>query len=314
MAANDTVPKMHPDMQALIDARRPAPPNQTVAQQRENWNAYSGRLNRPAPDTLEITDRTVPGKGHDVPVRIYRPRAAQGLTGCMIYVHGGGFILGDLDSSDSIAWGFAEKTGATVISVDYRLAPEHPWPAGFDDCYAVLEWAAAQGAGIGIDPERITMGGDSAGARFSACVSLMARDRGGPRLRAVAMMYGNGGGIDGAKSMELFAEGYGLTAAGVKKFAEHLFTDGPDLSDPYCFPIHAEDLSNLPPTLVHTAELDPIRDAGRAYAAKLILAGNDVTYREARGMIHGFMRARFTGAQAAAEYQMICDFLAGHMA
>lgn len=305
--------QIHPDMQVLIDARRPASPDPSVAEQRENWNAYAARLSRPHPDTLDVTERRVPGKDTEVPVRIYRPKAAKEPTGCMIYMHGGGFMLGDLDSSDSIAWGFAAETGATVISVDYRLTPEHPWPAGFDDCYAVLEWAAAAGREIGIDPARLVIGGDSAGGRYAACMSQKARDAGGPKIRAQAIVYGNGGPIENARSMEDFATGFGLTAARTTAFGKMLFPDGAPTGDPVAFPVFAGDLSGLPPTLVHVAEFDPIRDAGRAYAARLIEAGVDVTFREARGMIHGFMRARFTGEQAAREYKAICDFLAEHM-
>ncbi len=306
--------QLHPDMQVLVDARRPLPPGATLQEQRENWNAYAARLSRPHPVTLEVTDRMVAGSnGLRVGVRIYRHRNASGPAPCMIYFHGGGFMLGDLDSSDSIAWGFAVGTGATVVSVDYRLTPENPWPAGFDDCYAVLTWVAEHGHEIGINPDRIVIGGDSAGGRLSACICQKSRDLNGPRIRAQAVIYGNGGGIDNAQSMIDFAEGYGLTAARSRDFGAKLFPAGEPLDDPHAFPIHARDLTGLPPTLVHVAEFDPIRDAGRAYAAKLVLAGNDVTFREARRMIHGFMRARFTGRQAAEEFKVICRFLAGHL-
>ncbi|WP_187972852.1 alpha/beta hydrolase [Aquibium microcysteis] len=304
---------LHPDMMVLVNARRPTPPGQSVQAQRESWNAYAARLAEPHPDTLDVTDSTVPGMEGDVPVRIYRPKAAAAVTPCMIYLHGGGYMLGDLDSSDSIAWGFAVETGATVISVDYRLTPEHPWPAGFDDCWSVLVWAAEQGASIGIDPDRLVVGGDSAGGRFAASLCQKAKLAGGPKIRAQAVIYANAGPIPDAGSMVDFATGFGLTAARTTEFGELLFPGGPWLDDPVAFPVLADDLTGLPPTLVHMAEYDPIRDAGRAYAARLVLAGNDVTVRTARGMIHGFMRARFTGAQAAAEFRFICDFLARHM-
>lgn len=314
MALNDSERfKLHPDMQVLVDARRPTPPGQSVGEQRESWNAYAARLSRPHPDTLDVRDTVASNSGLSVPVRIYRPKAAAGLTPCMLYMHGGGYMLGDLDSSDSIAWGFAAETGATVISVDYRLTPEHPWPAGFDDCWTALLWAVAQGPAIGIDPGRLVVGGDSAGGRFAASLSQKAKIEGGPRIRAQAVIYANAGPIPDAGSMVDFATGFGLTAARTTEFGQLLFPDGPWLDDPVAFPVMADDLEGLPPTLVHMAEFDPIRDAGRAYAAKLVLAGNDVTVRTARGMIHGFMRARFTGAQAAAEYKFICDFLASHM-
>lgn len=304
---------LHPDMQFLIDSRSPLPPNATIEQQRANWNDYARRTNRPHPPSLDVQDMPIPCGDREVVVRVYRHKHGATPTPCVMYMHGGGFMLGDLDSSDSVAWGFAVDTGATVVSVDYRLTPEHPWPGGFDDCYDVLVWLAANGDQIGIDPDRIVIAGDSAGGRFSACVSQKSRDLGGPKIRAQAIIYGNGGPIADAPSMVEFAEGFGLSAARTREFAQKLFPNGAPLDDPHAFPIHAKDVSGLPPTLVHVAEFDPIRDAGRAYAAKLILAGNDVTYREARGMLHGFMRARFTGKQAAAEFAFICRFLADHL-
>lgn len=305
--------ELHPDMQVMIEARSPLPAGATIAQQRDNWNAYAGRLNRPHPASLDVVDMPVPCGDRDVMVRVYRHRNAAASAPCVLYLHGGGFMLGDLDSSDSVAWGFAVDAAATVVSVDYRLAPENPWPAGFDDCYDVLVWLAANGEQIGIDPARIVIAGDSAGGRFCACISQKSRDLGGPSIRAQAIIYGNGGPIENASSMVEFAEGFGLSAVRTREFAQKLFPNGPSLDDPHAYPIHADDVSGLPPTLVHVAEFDPIRDAGRAYAAKLVLAGNDVVYREARGMIHGFMRARFTGKQAAAEFAFICRFLTDHL-
>lgn len=305
--------ELHPDMQVMIDARSPVPTDATISQQRDNWNVYASRLSRPHPSGLDVADMPIPCGDRTVRVRVYRHRNATTPAPCVLYLHGGGFMLGDLDSSDSVAWGFAVDAGATVVSVDYRLAPENPWPCGFDDCYDALVWLAGNGGQIGIDPDRIVIAGDSAGGRFCACISQKSRDLGGPRIRAQAIIYGNGGPIENAPSMVEFAEGFGLSAARSKDFAQKLFPNGASLDDPHAFPIHAQDLSGLPPTLVHVAELDPIRDAGRAYASRLVLAGNDVTYREARGMIHGFMRARFTGKQAAAEFAFICRFLTDHL-
>jgi acetyl esterase len=230
-----------------------------------------------------------------------------------LYLHGGGFMLGDLDSSDSIAWGYALQTGATVASVDYRLTPEHIWPAAFNDSYGVLSWLHAKGPEHGIAPDRIALAGDSAGGRLTAGLCLKARDLGGLHIVAQALIYASAGAVPSSRSAVDFAEGYGLTAAKYQKFYKALFPDSRYDDDPYAWPIRASDLSNLPPALIHTAEIDPIRDDGRAYAAKLALAGSPVTYREARGMIHGFMRARFFGPAAKAEFGYICAFLRSHL-
>ncbi|MEM9683867.1 MAG: alpha/beta hydrolase, partial [Pseudomonadota bacterium] len=129
---------LHPEMQVLIDAKADLAPAETVEQMRADWNTYSGRLREPHPSDMTVEDRQVDGKDVSVPIRVYTPAAAQEAGPCVLYFHGGGFMKGDLDSSDTVAWGLAQETGYVVVSVDYRLAPEHPYPAAFDDCYAVL--------------------------------------------------------------------------------------------------------------------------------------------------------------------------------
>lgn len=302
-------PIVHPDMQPLYAARSTTPAT-TVAERRQQWNDYARKLSKPAPDTLAVEDIDIPASHRPVPVRVYRRRADGGRRPCIIYMHGGGFMLGDLDSSDSNAWGFADQTGATVVSIDYRLTPEHPWPAAFDDCYSVLQWLAANPAELNIDQKRIALAGDSAGGRLAAGLCIKARDSGGPLIAAQALIYASGGAIPDSVSRVDYAEGYGLTAARYQEFYEALFPDRAYDSDPSAWPMRAADASRLPPALVHTAEFDPIRDDGRAYAAKLAQAGTPVVFREANGMIHGFMRARFSGAAAKAEYDFTCGFLA----
>jgi acetyl esterase len=228
-------------------------------------------------------------------------------------MHGGGFMLGDLASSDSIAWGLADQTGAVVVSVDYRLTPEHPYPAAFDDCYGVLSHLAAHADDFGVDAARVAVAGDSAGGNLSAALCLAARDRGGPRIAAQALIYPGTGLDQSAASYIEHADSPGLTTEGTRKYRDLYLPGNRDTDDPYARPVMARDLSNLPPAWVHSAEIDPIRDDGRVYASKLALAGVDVTYREARGMIHGFMRARFLGAAARAEFDAICDFLKHHL-
>lgn len=299
----------HPDMRVLTEAQKHAYGGKTVEEQRRAWSAYTASLAPPLPDSLEVRDTTVPTPDHTVPVRIYRPRGAAAALPCIVYMHGGGFMKGDLDSSDPVAWGLTHETGAVTVSVDYRLTPEHPYPAAFNDCYGVLAHLHANPDAFGIDPARMAVMGDSAGGHLAASLCLAARDRGGPKLVAQAVVYTVIGTDMTQPSYTENAEGYGLTTASSRAYKKLLFPDTRYDDDPYARPARAKDFSRLPPAFVLSAELDPVRDDGRVYASKLALAGVDVTYREARDMIHGFMRARFTGAAAKAEYDAVCAFL-----
>lgn len=309
-----TMATMHPDMRVLLEARAAAGgKGDEVDGARRFWTAYTNALAEPHPDDMAVHDSAAPGADGDVPLRVYRPAGGDGARPCILYLHGGGFMLGDLDSSDSIAWGFAQGTGAVVVSVDYRLTPEHPYPAAFDDTYAVLSHVAENPVEFGIDPGRIALAGDSAGGNLAAAACLAARDRGGPAIAAQALIYPATGLDQSHPSYVEHADSPGLTAEGTKKYRDLYLPDDRDTNDPYARPVMAADHSGLPPAWVHSAEIDPIRDDGRVYAAKLAMAGNWVTYREARGMIHGFMRARFTGAAARAEFEAICGFLSRHL-
>lgn len=304
---------LHPDMKIIQDAQKGAYGGKTLAEQRAAWSAYTAALAAPRPADMAVHDTAIPVPGHPVPVRVYRHARATGQDACVIYMHGGGFMKGDLDSSDPIAWGFCDQTGATVISVDYRLTPEHPFPAAFDDCLGVLTHLASKPDEYGIDPARIAMVGDSAGGHLAASVCLAARDRGGPRIAAQAVIYTVIGTDMTDPSYIENATGLGLTTAACHEYMRMLLPDGMHARSPYARPALATDFSNLPPAFVHSAEFDPVRDDGRFYAAQLARAGVNVTYREAKGMMHGFMRARFKGAAAKAEYAAICDFLRVNM-
>jgi acetyl esterase len=298
---------IHPDMRVLQEAQKGAYGGTSIEDVRKAWSVYTSSLAAPRPPSLSVHDRQIPVPGHPVPVRVYRH--AQPTAACAIYMHGGGFMKGDLDSSDPIAWGFCDQTGATVVSVDYRLTPEHPFPAAFDDCYGVLNWLSANAAELGADPARIALVGDSAGGQLAAAMCLAARDKGGPRIAAqVAIYMALGSSMDSGSYVEN-ATGYGLTTQYCRDSLTLLLPTPEHQGNPYARPWLAKSFADLPPAFVHSAELDPVRDDGRFYAAKLALAGVDVTYREARGMLHGFMRARFTGSAARAEYDAICEFL-----
>jgi acetyl esterase len=305
---------MHPDMQFLLRARDVAgAPGETVADYRRFWNAYAAATATPCPPRIATHDRAVPAPHGSVMVRVYRPSDAARSAPGIVYMHGGGFMLGDLDSSDTTAWGLADGTGAVVVSVDYRLTPEHPFPAAFDDCWAVLVWLAGHGAAIGVDPARLAVAGDSAGGTMAAALALAARDRGGPVLRAQAAIYPWVGLPFTYPSYAENADGPGLTLASMHKFRT-AYLGAEDTDDQRAMPIKARDFASLPPALVHTAQFDPIRDDGRVYAARLAEAGTWVSYREAAGMIHGFLRARLAGAGAGAEFDAIRRFLKEHLA
>ena len=314
MEATLSAPAMHPDMTILTDARDAAgPKGETAAEQRAFWTAYTGALNDPAPADMTVWDETVPTADHKVPVRIYRPSGLDGPAPAVMYMHGGGFMLGDLDSSDAVAWGFAEQARALVVSVDYRLTPDHPYPAAFNDCWGTLLWMVEHAARLGLDPARIAVAGDSAGGNLGAAMALKARDTGALELAAAAIIYPGTGLDQDQPSYSQFADGPGLTRAGTIKYRDLYLPHDRDTDDPYARPVMAADLTGLPPFWVHSAEIDPIRDDGRVFSAKLAQAGCHVTYREARGMIHGFMRARFKGQAARHEYDLICRFLCDHL-
>ena len=306
--------EMHPDMEILLAARDAAgPKGESPKEQRRFWAAYTSRLNRPAPADMTVWDEAVETADHRVPVRLYRPTGAPQPAPAIVYMHGGGFMLGDLDSSDAIAWGFAQQARALVVSVDYRLTPDHPYPAAFNDCWGTLLWLAESAGRLGVEPARIGLAGDSAGGNLAAALALKARDRGGPAIACAAIVYPGTGLDQDQPSYREHADGPGLTLASTIKYRDLYLPRERDTDDPYARPVMAKDLSGLPPFWVHSAEIDPIRDDGRVFASKLAMAGTSVCYREARGMIHGFMRARFEGPAAKSEYDLICSFLSAQL-
>lgn len=300
--------KLNPDMQVLLDAQKAAYVGSSIQEERISWNNYARQIGRPVPSHISTEDREVETPDFAVPVRIYR-KSGGGSSACLIYMHGGGWAKGDIDSSESLAWGLADVTDAMVVSVGYRLAPEHVFPAAFNDCYAVLEWVSANAADLGIDAGRIILVGDSAGGNLGASMSLTARDSKGPAIAAQVIIYPGMAEYSESDSYESCATGYGLTTDRYRFYSRQYLGGSFELDDVRARPMIAKDFSRLPPAYVLTAEFDPIRDDGRAYAARLVEAGNDCEYREAGGLIHGFFRARFTSKAAAAELDRIGEFL-----
>jgi len=224
-----------------------------------------------------------------IPVRIYAAESG-GLRPALIYFHGGGFVFGNLDTHDSVCRAFAIESGAVVISVDYRLAPENKFPAAVDDSYAATQWVAANAGRLGIDASRIAVGGDSAGGNLATVVAMRCRDAGGPALALQLLIYPvtDVSSFETASHREL-AEGYFLTRAAMEWFTGHYLASPDQVRHPEASPLLAKDLSGLPPAVVITAEFDPLRDEGEAYAKRLQQSGVSVTIKRYPGMIHGFI-------------------------
>jgi acetyl esterase len=234
-----------------------------------------------------IEDRTIDGPDGEIPVRLYDPREDDKETPLIVFFHGGGFVVGSLDTHDGPCRKLAAESGYPVLSVDYRLAPEHPFPAGLNDCYAAVEWASEADNELGTDG-RVVVAGDSAGANFAAGVSLLGRDRGGPEIAAQILVYPVAGDATETESYEQNSEGYFLTAETMEWFHDQYVEDDIDEGNIYASPRLAADLSELPPATVITAGFDPLRDDGAAYAQRLADAGVPVEHHNFEGMIHGF--------------------------
>lgn len=238
-----------------------------------------------APEPARVEDRTVPGPAGEIPVRVY---ASDGDNlPVVMYFHGGGWVLGDIDSHDGTCKQLLAELGdAVVVSVHYRLAPEDKYPAAADDCYAAAAWVAENGAEIGADGSRMAVCGDSAGGNLSAVVSQMARDRGGPAIAAQVLHVPVTDHSYDTASYTENAEGKLLTKASMVWFWDHYLPNAEAGQEAYASPLQASDLSGLPPALVQTAEYDPLRDEGEAYGAALESAGNTVTVRRYDGVVH----------------------------
>jgi acetyl esterase len=296
-----------PQEQQLTDmlaAAAPAEPRPLEAETMRQ--AYSGlaAMLPPGPE-VDVVDRTVPGPAGEIPVRVYRPSGAEGPLGVLVYLHGGGWTIGGLDTHDHPCRTLCAEAGIVVVSVDYRLAPEHPFPAALDDSWAVLEWVAANAAEVGGDPARLAVGGDSGGGNLAAVMSILARDRGGPALRFQLLVYPavdlRPDAPERFRSRIENGEGYVLTSQAMEFFAANYAPDPEQRSDWRISPLLAADHSGLPPALVITAEFDPLRDEGRAYADLLEAAGTPVTHTLYEGTVHTmYQLAPFLDAGKAA--------------
>lgn len=285
---------LHPQAAAYLQQLAAAglPPTSTLSPQEARANARRRRaLQTLAPDPVaHVENRQVPVQDGEIGVRIYHPLgAAEGLKPLLVYFHGGGFVQGDLDSVDAMCRVLANGAGAVVVSVDYRLAPEFPFPTAVEDAYAATRWAAEHAAELGADASRLAVAGDSAGGNLATVMCLLARERGGPAIRFQSLHYPITDLSSESASYESLSDGYGLSREDMRWFGRHYLPNTADRQHPYVSPLRAESLSGLPPALVITAELDPLRDEAEAYAERLRAAGVPVTLRRYPGMIHGFL-------------------------
>lgn len=236
----------------------------------------------------QVSDQVIAGPGGDIPIRVYRPaRASSGACPLVVYCHGGGFVFGDLRLGDWLCSNVAVTVGAVVISVDYRLAPAHRFPAAVDDCYAVLEWAAEHAANLGAG-RPIGVMGESAGGNLSAVLCLLARDRGGPPISHQALLYPATDMTEPSRLAAARADALIIPAAETSAYRRH-YLGSADPRDQRASPICAGDHSHLPPALIQVAEHDPLRDDGVSYAAALRAAGVPVRLTEYVGMPHGYL-------------------------
>ncbi|HEV3112064.1 MAG TPA: alpha/beta hydrolase [Candidatus Binataceae bacterium] len=278
---------------ALIDAMQSAGmvlefEKMTPVQARQAMEQMAAATRAPGEPVAKVEDRSIPGPEGAVAVRIYVPEGSAPFP-VMVFYHGGGWVIGSIDSHDATCRKLTNAIGCVTVSVEYRLAPEHKFPAAAEDCYAATLWVSENAAALGCDPKRLAVCGDSAGGNLAAVVPLMARDRGKPPIAYQVLLYPCTDGSLETGSMRDLAEGYFLTRGAMVWFWNHYVRDHNDRNHPYAAPVHAPELRGLPPALVITAEYDPLRDEGEAYAAKLRAAGVPVTSTRYDGTIHGFV-------------------------
>ncbi len=255
-----------------------------IEQARAGHESESEHFSGPGEPVAEVRDLAVPSPHGEIPIRVYRPEAAHGLVA---YVHGGGWMVGSIDSFDTVVRALANASNAVVVSIGYRLAPEHPFPAGLDDALCATRWIAANARDLGGDPQRLAIAGDSAGGNLATVVARRLRGEVDFKLQALVYPVTDAG--VNTPSYRTFGEGYGLTAASMQRFW-NLYLDGSDGLDPDASPLRAQDLEGMPPAFVLTAEADPLRDEGEAYAEALRDAGVPTRHTRFDGAIHGFWR------------------------
>ncbi|MEE6210405.1 alpha/beta hydrolase [Salarchaeum sp. III] len=290
--ATETTDEMHPQARAVVERQRKlglTPLHRHGVRRLRFLMRVSAWLSNRNPPAVGATfDRTIPGydDGDDVPVRVYRPEG-RGPFPTVVFYHGGGYVMGSLATHDRLCRELARRSDSVVVAVDYRLAPEHPFPAAIEDASAALSWAAANPDALA-STGTVSVVGDSAGGTLAAVVALIAAERDGPTVAHQALCY-PGIGVELEQESVQDHAGTVLSRADLEWFRDCYYGSDIVQRNPYADPIHADDLSGVPPATVITAGFDPLRDGGRAYAERLVADGVDVSYEEYEDMIHGFM-------------------------
>jgi len=282
---------LDPQCKAFLDTLASAggkPLEQLPVEEARLMSAGLSNFGGPEEPVAEVQNRTVPGPAGPIAVRVYRPVVKETLP-ALIYFHGGGFVICSLDTHDRECRNLANASGCAVISVDYRLAPENKYPSAVEDAYAATQYVAEHAAEFGIDPQRIGVGGDSAGGNLATVVATLARDRGGPPLKFQLLIYPLVDFADNSPSMQQYAKDYFLTRESMDWFTDCYLSNRAAGLEPTASPMNATDVRGLPPAMILTAEYDPLRDEGNAYAAKLLAVGTPATLSRWDGMNHGFL-------------------------
>jgi acetyl esterase len=294
-----------PQVQLLLKAREAAgtPPLYTLSIERaraDDLASIQANSDVPAP-VASVRDLRVPGPGGDIPIRVYRPEGS-GPFPVLVYLFGGGWVLGTIDTADAICRDITNGAGCVVVSVGYRLAPEHPFPAAVEDCAAAVTWVSEHADEFEGDPARLAVAGDSAGGNLAAAVTLLARDHGGPPIVFQLLVYPVTQHLSDTESMREGTDPLLFNNRSVRWYWDHYLTSPEDGRNPLASPLLAADLGGLPPALVITAEFDPLRDEAEQYANRMADAGVDVELVRYPGMVHGFFA--MTGALDAARTAM----------
>jgi acetyl esterase/lipase len=303
-------PPLDPKAKAALEATAgPSAVDKTpVAEIRHGFSVWRSQQPQRQEPLAGVDNRTVPGPHGAIPVRIYTPEGV-GPFPLLVYFHGGGWTVGDLDTHDEICRVLCRRLGAAVMAVHYRLSPENKFPVPLDDCYAALKWADAHAAELKADRTRLAVAGDSAGGNLAAAVALYARDHGGPALSHQVLIYPvTNCEFDTASYWEN-AVGYGLTRDAMIWFWDNYLANPADGNNPYASPLRAKDLKGLPRALIITAQYDPLRDEAEAYGARLHQAGVPVRVTRYSGMTHGFVLSLGQYEQADHAIEQIAESL-----
>ena len=280
---------LHPLAKELVDQMSALPPLETlsVPEARARSEEMMKRFG-PGEPVAEVRERTVPGPAGEIPVRFYVP-AGHAPFPVLVFFHGGGWVVGSLETTDFYCRAVTNAAGCVVASVNYRHAPEHRFPAAAEDAYAATKWIAENAATLNVDAGRLSVGGSSAGGNLAAVTAVLARDKGGPTIRAQVLSVPVMDFNFDTKSYRDNAHDYGLTRSAMQWFWNHYLQSEADGAHPHASPLRVKDLGGLPPAFISTAEYDPLRDEGAAYAKRLREAGVAVEHRDYPGMVHMFL-------------------------